>query len=96
MILKRDLLDRVLDENSSGTFIKEVAHRGPDRAGPFSGSSERLVNATLAEQKLAVSTFPNRSEDLFSIVVDVDPIDVHPGSYYVADRAIAKIENPLE
>jgi ElaB/YqjD/DUF883 family membrane-anchored ribosome-binding protein len=42
-----------------------------------------------------VATFTNRSKDLFSIVVDVDPVDIHSGSHDVADAAIANIESPL-
>ena len=42
-----------------------------------------------------MATFANCSKDLFSIVVNVDPVDIHPGSHDVADSAIANIENPL-
>ena len=42
-----------------------------------------------------MATFANRSKALVSIVVNVDPIDIHTGSHDIADAAIADIENPL-
>jgi hypothetical protein len=57
--------------------------------------AKRLVNAALAHQELLMATFANRSKDLFSIVVNVDPVDIHAGSHDVADPAIADIEDPL-
>src|SRR6476620_12207279 len=57
--------------------------------------AKRLVNAALAHQELLVATFANSSKDFFSIVVTVDPVDIHPGSHDVADPAIPDIENPL-
>ena len=42
-----------------------------------------------------MATFAYRSKNLFSIVVDVDPVDIHSGGHDVADAAIANIESPL-
>src|SRR6476620_9636357 len=42
-----------------------------------------------------MATFANRSKDLFSIVVNVDPVHIHTRSHDVADTAITDIENPF-
>jgi len=42
-----------------------------------------------------VTTFTNRSKDLLSIILDVDPVYLHSGSHDVTDAAITNIEDPL-
>src|SRR5689334_18740474 len=63
---------------------------------PFQHYAERFVDAAPAHQELPVATLPNPANRFISIIVHVDPVDIHSGSHDVANAAVADIENSFD